>query len=626
MTPGLRLKSLAFHGPVRAAAVIEFGPGLNVIYGASDTGKSFIVNTIDFMLGGKGPLRDIPERVGYDQILLAVETLDGEKFTIVRSAEGGAFRLYDGLYSETRPQDEGRPLGEQHSDKSDDNLSAFLLSKLDLSHKRIRRNKRGDTNSLSFRNVARLLIVDEEEIIQQRSPLSDGNYTADTPNSATFKLLLTGVDDSALSSSRPKTAEEQSRGAQIELLDQLIDDYRKQVKELAGPRYELEDQLERLDDTMKSQSEQLSLTEAEFRSYSVQRRDVAKRMEDFRNRLAEVTALLDRFALLEIHYRSDIERLKGIEEAGSLFTALGESSCPLCGAAPEHHHPADDCDGNVDRVVAAARVEIGKIELRQAELRETIERLRKEAVSFERRLPALELSLTTLSSQIDRVVAPNLRELRSSYKQLADKGGEIREALAIHRGLNDLEDRKAKLEGGDELTGGSTNMSDVDLSTSTADKFATLVQKILVAWHFPQIDRVHFDTKVRDLVINGKSRTSYGKGLRAITQAAFTLGLLEFCRRNETPHAGFAVLDSPLLSYKAPEGREDDLRGTDLKDRFYSYLAAWSDDRQVLIIENTDPPVAVQTLPQATHFSGIPGFGRAGLFPPEQGTPATTVS
>lgn len=623
MTQGLRLKSLAFHGPVRVAAVIEFGPGLNVIYGASDTGKSFIVNTIDFMLGGKGPLRDIPERVGYDQILLAVETLDGEKFTIVRSTEGGGFRLHDGLYSETRPQDEGRPLGEQHSDKSDDNLSAFLLSKLDLSHKRIRRNKRGDTNSLSFRNVARLLIVDEEEIIQQRSPLSDGNYTADTPNTATFKLLLTGVDDSALASSRPKTAEEQSRGAQLELLDQLIDDYRKQVKELAGPRDELEDQLERLDDTMNSQSEQLSLTEAEFRSYSVQRRDVAKRMEDGRNRLAEITALLDRFTLLEVHYRSDIERLKGIEEAGSLFGALGEASCPLCGAAPEHHRLADDCDGNVDRVVAAARVEIGKIELRQAELKETIGTLRKEAVSFERRLPALEQSLTTLSGQIDRIVAPNLRELRTSYKQLADKGGEVREALAIHRGLNDLEERKAKLEGEDELTGGGANVSDVDLSTSTADKFATLVRDILVAWHFPKIDRVHFDTKVRDLVINGKSRTSYGKGLRAITQAAFTLGLLEFCRRNDTPHAGFAVLDSPLLSYKAPEGSEDDLRGTDLKDQFYGYLSAWGDNRQVLVVENTDPPAAVQTLPQAVKFTGLPGVGRAGFFPPEKETAAT---
>ena len=46
MTKGLRLKSLSFHGSVRDTAIIEFGAGLNVLFGASNTGKSFIVDTI----------------------------------------------------------------------------------------------------------------------------------------------------------------------------------------------------------------------------------------------------------------------------------------------------------------------------------------------------------------------------------------------------------------------------------------------------------------------------------------------------------------------------------------------------------------------------------------------------
>lgn len=86
-----------------------------------------------------------------------------------------------GIYTETLPQGEGTILHEQHNDRKDDNLSSFLLAKIGLTHKRIRRNKAGDTNSLSFRNIARLLLVNEEEIIQQRSPLSDGNLVADCP-------------------------------------------------------------------------------------------------------------------------------------------------------------------------------------------------------------------------------------------------------------------------------------------------------------------------------------------------------------------------------------------------------------------------------------------------------------
>lgn len=615
MTKGLRLRHLSFHGPSRKFATIAFGPSLNVIHGASNTGKSFIVDAIDFMLGGKGPLRDIPERVGYNQILLAMETLEGSQFTLMRSTEGGAFHLFDGLHSDKLPEGDGAPLADTHSDRNEENLSANLLARLDLAHKRVRRNKRGDTNSLSFRNLARLVLINEEEIIQQRSPLSDGNYTADTTNTSVFKLLLTGVDDSALATAQPRSPEEQSRNAQIDLLDQLIENHRRRVKELAGPPDELEAQRERLGDSMRSQGELLAVSETEFKDAAARRRDIARRLEDGRDRLTEITALLERFTLLDAHYRSDADRLRGIEEAGSLFGVLGAGVCPFCGSAPEHHRKAE-CDFDADKAVGAARSEIRKIEVRQSELEQTIATLRKEALSFERRLPSLEDQLANVSGEIDRVVAPNLRLLRTAYRQLADKDGEVREALAIYRGLSDLEQRKAALEREADATGnGSNSLSDVDLPTTTADKFAGIVLSTLKAWHFPDVDRVHFEAKTRDLVINGKSRTSFGKGLRAITQAAFTVSLLQYCREFETPHPGFIVLDSPLLSYREPEGDGDDLSGTDLNTHFFEFLSKLPDDRQVLVVENTDPPGDIQASVQTVKFTKIEGVGRYGYFP-----------
>src|SRR3954467_7290716 len=117
-TPGLRIRHLAFHGLDREPAVVEFGAGLNLLYGASDTGKSFVVEAIDFMLGGRTALRDIPERVGYDRILLGIETMEGEQFTLSRSTEGGNFRLYTGLFIDLPPPEtEARELADQHSDR-----------------------------------------------------------------------------------------------------------------------------------------------------------------------------------------------------------------------------------------------------------------------------------------------------------------------------------------------------------------------------------------------------------------------------------------------------------------------------------------------------------------------------
>jgi hypothetical protein len=70
-----------------------------------------------------------------------------------------------------------------------------------------------------------------------------------------------------------------------------------------------------------------------------------------------------------------------------------------------------------------------------------------------------------------------------------------------------------------------------------------------------------------------------------------------------------------LLSYKEPDGEDDDLRHTDLKARFYEYLKEIASDQQIIIIENTAPPDDVRILPCAQKFSGNPDEGRAGLFP-----------
>ena len=586
-----------------------------MIYGASDTGKSFIVEAIDFMLGGRTPLRDIPERVGYDRILLVIETIQGDAFTLVRSVDGGHFRMFKGLHLEPPEfEADAKDLADQHSDRSSDNLSAFLLGQCQLSGKRVRRNKSGDTNSLSFRNLARLMIVTETEITAQRSPLSDGNPTADTANFATFKLLLTGVDDSALVAKKATTPEDQSREAQMELLDQLINEQHARLKELTKDPPELEDQLGRIESSLSQHTEQLTTTESEYRRITTNRRQLREKLELGQDRKSEISGLRERFALLDQHYNSDIKRLRGMEEAGTLFVVLGQAPCPLCGAPPEHHRRGETCDGDVDAVVAAARSEIAKIELLRRELAETQVSLAREAQSLDRRLPKVEEELQRISDQVERLISPKLARLRASYSDLSDKRGQVREALAIYTTLQNMQARREALE---KDTGAvkSTTVSDGDLPMAVADGFALQVEEILKSWHFPGGNRVHFDAKARDLIIAGKLRTARGKGLRAITHAAFTIGLLEYCRHNATPHPGFVVLDSPLLAYRAPDGIEDDLRGTDLNRQFYGYLTQLSTDRQVIVVENYDPPTEVIASPQAVMFSGNPHSGRFGFFP-----------
>jgi len=612
---GFRLRFLGYFGPQKKPATVKFGPGLNVLYGASDTGKSFIVETVDFMLGGKPPLREITERLGYDRILLGIETLAGELFTIHRSTDGGSFMLYEGLH-EQRPEGdvEAKNLSEIHSDRNEANLSSFLLELSGLSGKRVRKNARGETNSLSFRNIARLLIVTETEITQQRSPLLDGNYTADTANTSTFKLLLTGIDDSALVSTAAREPEELSREAQLQLLDQLLDDYKDRLKEIAKHPNELEAQLEKIEASLNQHAAQLNATEKTFQEKAARRRELRKKLEEGRDRRSDIAGLIERFSLLDQHYASDIERLRAIEEGGTLFGVLGKAACPLCGSDPAHHQNGDVCEGNTDAVVEAARKEIGKIEILRSELAVTVRELTREGASFDRRMPLVVEELEELSGSVDSLIVPKLTKLRASYSELNDKRAQVREALGLYATVQDMERRRADLEKAQDVTAKPQAVTSA-VPTAAADAFAQSVESILADWHFPEAGRVHFDPNTRDLVIAGKPRGARGKGLRAITHAAFTLGLLAHCRASRTPHPGFVILDSPLLAYREPDGKEDDLRGTDLKEQFYSYLQGLPEDWQIIVVENTDPPDAIKALEQVEMFSKNPHNGRYGLFP-----------
>ena len=73
MSETIQIRKIGFIGTKVAPALICFEQSLSVVCGASDTGKSFLVEAIDFLLGGKD-LRVIPELVGYEKARIAIES------------------------------------------------------------------------------------------------------------------------------------------------------------------------------------------------------------------------------------------------------------------------------------------------------------------------------------------------------------------------------------------------------------------------------------------------------------------------------------------------------------------------------------------------------------------------
>jgi len=614
MSNALTLRKLCFTGPHREPACLEFRSGLNIIYGASDTGKSFIVEAIDFMLGSSSALRDIPERVGYDGIWLEIETPDNTHITLMRSVDGGDFNLYEGSHQSAPIGIEPIVLKAKHSATKGENVSSYLLRLINLTNKKIKNNAEGHTASFSLPYLRHLCIISETDIQKSSSPLYSGQAIARTAEMSAFKLLLTGVDDSALVKSATR-AIIASKEAKLEVVEELIASYEARYQRLSENRSdgdELASQLERIEAALTLDQAELGFTEETYKNLASHRGSLRLAVERSKERKAEVNDMLQRFTLLNEHYSSDIARLEGVREAGSLVALLTPGPCPLCGSETSAPHANKLCDANLDTLITATSVEKEKIDRLQKELLATMGKLNSERASFDTLIPKVQRELSDVESEISKLT-PSLTEQRSSYQSLVEKRAAVRALSDLWEEIEGLKERKTALEVATNR-GSDTSVAS-DLSTSVVDSFSQLLEATLKSWKFPNAVRVYFDQKSKDFVISGKPRGSRGKGMRAITHAAFTTTLLEFCKRENLPHLGFVVMDSPLLAYREPDIADDGISSSFLNAEFFSYLSKWT-DRQAIIVENVDPPEQFTSKSFSTHFTGNPGIYRTGFFPP----------
>ncbi len=610
----LQLRRLALLGPNKSAASIDFKSGINVICGASDTGKSFIVEAIDFLLGGTGPLRDIPERIGYGNGRFTIATADDEKYTFERSVEGGQYRLFNGSLDDKEAGEDVVIIKPKHAHGKRDNISGWLLSSVGLLDRRIRKNVKGETRSLSFRDLARLIIVQENEIIKRDSPFQTGQFITKTSEYSALKLLLTGVDDNALVAESESHEVAGRVTAKVELIEQWLADLQTELEDVGTERAEVENQLEHINKSIDDKRDSFEQSQKNLNQLTKIRANIYSGKEKINDRIHEIQELLARFELLDNHYKIDIERLLAIQESGSLFVHQDKVPCPLCGALPAHQHLTESCDWDVEIVVQAASVEIDKINRLSKELAKTVIDLREELGELDKQIKGIEERFTSIDVEIREIMLPEVGRGRVSFTEIVDKRSEVRKTIEMFERVDRLEKQKIELLAETDIRA-SIDVSVTDLSKTVLNELAEQIEKLLKAWHFPDAERVYFDEKLVDFVINGKPRGSRGKGLRAITHAAVTIGLMEYCIKKSLPHPGFVVLDSPLLSYYAPEGEEDSLEGTDLKDRFYEYLVSEHSDNQIIIIENEHPLDELLDRITFTDFTRNPDKGRYGFFP-----------
>jgi hypothetical protein len=322
-------------------------------------------------------------------------------------------------------------------------------------------------------------------------------------------------------------------------------------------------------------------------------------------------------------YESDIQRLEAIEEAGFLLSLGGDRDCPLCGASPEHQKFVHGIY-EIESARTAAGAEIAKIRQQRNELETTLQDMDLEAAEIADRLDSAEAELDSFERQIQDL-APVASTARQRVDEILSVRDQIRRGLSLIDQRASLQDRRERLVA--VRPASRAERPHLELSGSAAHEFAQTVSGVLTEWQFPGERHVSFDEATFDLRIDGKARKDNGKGVRAVTHAAFKVALVLYCHERKLPHPGFLILDTPLLTYRDPlrsrygplEEDEEAFRNTSLKHFFFQHLSVNSDKAQFMVIENIDLPPGIEKIAEVETFTNDPASGRAGLFYPARG-------
>jgi hypothetical protein len=616
--PHIRIDRVAMTGPHKKTVYVPFVDGVNIVWGASNAGKSFIRKSIDYIFGGEKV--DVPaEGIGYDNFVVWLSTPTAGPITLRRSVHGGDIYMAhghaDAVNSNSPGYDELKATHVQSP-----NVSKFILQESGFREARLLKNERAEKSPFSLRVLIRYLIVDETRMIDEKSILLHHNTTVTAEDKTLIKFLLTGVDGSSVEQVRSGDQLKAARDAKVELLSQLADKVREKINpersniELERMLAIAEQERDGFQRIMIDRQDAIDVLAAQVRAETLT-------LSNEETEIADLSTMVVRFEELASIFASDLNRLSGLEEGGFLLQKFAKMNCPICGAAPEHQHLHHDL-GDIELQRMAAEAEIAKIRKEEAELKNTIaeakdERARRE-IEIDRILAARAKKQQALDDAMNletsaRVTfAKSTERVRGLEKEIDD-----RRLLASYE--TEIEEVSRQRVASRQRAAGLS----LDLTASEANELSKVIKRVLKAWNYPGGEAVHFSVQEQDIVVDGKNRRNNGAGIRAILHAAFKVALLVYCREAGRPHPGFIVLDSPLLAYRPADEtkglgdlteEELEVQRANLAAHFYEHLHGLQNFAQIIVIENHKSDQAVVAPYPNTQFTRNPNLGRAGFF------------
>lgn len=561
------IKKLRVSGAGKIDGVVEFTDGLNIIQGRSNTGKTWILRCINYLFGNDK--RPYTPATGYTDIEGVFLTERFGEITLSR-------KLDEAVVSVTSSNEEIEDGGyaTDYRKTSPYYLNDLWMRILGLDETiEVPKSAHYARERMSWRNVAGVFLVDEDEISKSASIVIKDNNYEETPLLASLFFMLTGDYKKGVPEIlNPKQATARRQGI-LEYIDERANalkeqrvGYIMQLEELAGTDIEKE---------MQEFIENIQLAQQEVNELVEENKSIAQQLSVFQQKDANCRILLSRYESLISQYKADLQRLDFIAKGEKAVQGMPSNDvCPFCGGEV---HPEED-----DSYKEAINAEIKRIASELTVIAATVKSVQEE----QKEIQASIEELYVRRSGVNRLLEERQHKILD-YREGLQR---YRDYTTLQNGIDFVNNQLAIL--------GEKRVSELnpkknpplyhakkEFAEEVGTQFTVLVNKILKECNYRLGGYASWDFSAFDILVDGEPKSDdQGQGYRSFLNSVVAMMLYEYFNKDGVyVKPGFLMIDTPLLGL---DEDEDGLNRETIRNGLYQYFINNQGNGQVIIVDN----------------------------------------
>lgn len=606
------IKQICATGDNVKPSFLQFKDGVNIIYGASNSGKSYVVNCINFMFYGEIPFTK--EATGYNKVSMLMESDDGYSIEMTREIEDGDKGEKGASKVSVISHVPGIKDGD-YTNKNDYSEVILRLFGIEERHNYIALQD-FTTNHFTMRSFFHMFYIDEDHIFSKKSSLISPKNSRLFASFSALWLLLTGDD---LKSILPEETKEELAKKATQKAGVIIYLNRK-IAELTDRRKNLEQDVAETGDTdieekINSILTEIAEIEKQIRDASAESQELLKRIYAVSSKLEEAKFLKDRYQSLRSQYGSDIKRLRFIADGKKKAKGYKRlTTCPFCEAEMKNQPQAQES------YVSAATAELARISLQMQDLEDAEESVGKEIAILQNEMQRLNTRNNEITTLVNRQFKPRAAELKStveSYKRVLIYQQQLYALDAMSAELNvDVSDKQKE----EDSEAPKFNPRKMFLESGKWDALSEDFEKMVQDCGYPGRPASRIDIDTLDAVVGGKHKKNQGKGYRAFLNTIMLFNLMKYLEKNAEYAPHLLILDSPILSLKEKKHNisEKEKATPGMRESLFNYIITNCGSNQVIIAENEIPEHVDYSAANMIEFTLEEGRGRYGFLASER--------